>query len=86
MAASGFILVTVLLNTATAAVQITDVPDTPLFQTLLSCEEYARLKIINNTVCFSQSDSVIAVGSNWEPPLRADRFNISVSIGKWGRK
>lgn len=52
MSATFWTLMIVSLNTPRAAVEIRQLPESPAFQTKASCEDYAKLKSLQGTVCF----------------------------------
>lgn len=73
-------LMLVHLNTPVAAVEIRPVPETPAFQTKASCEDYAKLKGIERSVCF-MGGAPLALSGKREDNTRP---NIGVYGAPWG--
>lgn len=80
MEATFWTLMLVHLNTPAAAVEIRPVPETPAFQTKASCEDFAKLKGIEQSVCFT-GGAPLALGGNRDGSTRS---NVLVLGAPWG--
>lgn len=81
MEATFWTLMLVHLNTPAAAVEIRPVPETPAFQTKASCEDFAKLKSIEHSVCFTGGAALTLAGKREEASIRS---NILVLGPPWG--
>ncbi|MDE3749454.1 hypothetical protein [Methylobacterium radiotolerans] len=81
MSAPFWTLMIVSLNTPQAAVEIRPLPGTPAFQTKASCEEYATLKNLQGTVCFT-GGAPLALLSR-EKEAAAERVNVWITGEEW---
>jgi hypothetical protein len=82
MSTTFWTLMLVSLNTPHAAVEIRPLPNSPAFQTKASCEDFAKLKALQGTVCFTGGAALtISPGGEDRP---AGHANVSVMGGPWG--
>lgn len=81
MSATFWTLMLVSLNTPQAAVEIRQLPGTPAFQTKASCEEYAKLKSLQGTVCFTGGAPLLLMSD--ERDAAAERANVWVAGQAW---